>query len=76
MRYKPFTIYKQSKITERDHVWIVHRRYATIDQMKYAMRDLTKTPRKLRYYIYLPLPTVHPTARAIELKDDMRLHAK
>ena len=73
---KPFTIYRQAKVTERDHVWIAHRRYATIEAMGDGLRDLTKTPRKMRYYLYLPMPTVDPEAMAIEFKDDMRIHAK
>lgn len=73
---RSFTIYKQAKTTKRDHVWITHRRYETVAQMKDAMRDLTKTPKKLRYYIYLPMPTVDQQAMAIEFKEDMRIHAK
>ncbi len=76
MKAKPFTIFKQPQKTKTPNLWLVHRRYDTIAKMQDAMRELTKRPRKLRYFIYLPLPSVHPTAKGIEFKEDMQIHAK
>ena len=71
MKDKPYAIYKHNTRIDEKELWHLHRKYDDISKAKQAYADLIRKPRKLRVWVYVLLPTIHHSARAILLKEDI-----